>query len=367
MKLAEGGPQVRLDPFGDEEGELVLRCPGMSAEDKLAWSFLRHRSGWGHDPSWDWEQRTFKITAADLAEHQRVDAASGRRRRANLADRWQLIRVHHRCNVSGAWTVSLVRPSVALGEALGLVAADPQPRLTFPELLESAEQATSESTRDGAGDAPACSADLPQAAAEPFTEPPRPPLTSGHQTPSVSGPDSLDMVIGNTSDHPLRVSIAKDRAASHRGGTVHGNAGASCDEDRATDDLAREVRRRQQQLGIRADDAGEPLALNRVAAVAAAIVQRLPDERSVSMARERWIALIKRRVNDPQLKDAPCVKVAAAIAEGRLKESYVAEVFAELDKQRRNGTLRSAGAYFVGSCQRLFSRLGLEWAKPKPR
>lgn len=378
LRLAEP-PEAppKLDPFGDEEGTLVLRCPGMSAEDKFAWGFARERSGWPYEPNWDWGGRKFKISAREIAEHQNVDSASGRRRRNNLADRWKLIEVHHRCAVSGDWTVSLVRPSLALAEQLGFVAADPQQQLPGIDPVEKpSEQATSESRRDGVGDAPACSDQPRGGSAVPLTVPPTPsfsvtaetPLArapSGHKT-SVVSDLSTDIDIGNTSGHLVRLSTAKDLAGSHRGGSAHGSADPT--DDVSEDELHRQwqAKRTALQQELRTAD-GEPVDLKTTAAMAAAIVRRLPDERSQSMARERWISLIRRTVDDPGLKVSPCVKVACAIVDGRLKAEIVEEIFAELRKQRQAGTLRSAGAYFVGSAQKAFSRLGLEWERPKPK
>jgi hypothetical protein len=372
----------KLDPLGDEEGLLVLRCPGMSAEDKLAWGFLRDRSGWPYEPGWDWGASKFKVSAQDLAEHQRVDSASGRRRRGNLADRWKLIEVHHRCAVSGNWTISLVRPSLALAEHLGLVPAEPQSSL----FNEPADEATSESLRlISAGDAllrgqSASSAELREGSAEPLTEPPTPSLSrpavpplarapSGHQNTSVDQSVSTDIDIGNTSDHPRELSTAKDQGRQNRrGGTVSATA------DREAEEISEEELHRQfaakrasvqRELGIAEPEAFD---VNRVAAVAATLVRRLPDERSQSMARERWIYRIRREVDDPLLKLSPCVKVACAIADGRLKVESIEEIFAELNKHRRAGTLRkSPGAYFVGSAMQAFRRLGLAWEKPPQR
>jgi hypothetical protein len=112
-----------------------------------------------------------------MSEHQGVDSASGRRRRTNLADKWGLLVVHHRCSVSGAWTISLMQPSVALAEALGLVPGEAQGRLPFTQ--SPADQATSESSHDGAGDAPAWSAQPRAGSAEPLTEPPTPNFADG--------------------------------------------------------------------------------------------------------------------------------------------------------------------------------------------
>jgi len=381
LRLAEAGPPPKLDPFGDEEGSYVLRCRGLSGETKLAWSKARELAGWP-EAGWDWEDRKFKLSAQDLAEHQGVDSASGRRRRADLEKRG-LITVHHRCGVSGAWTVTLVQPSAALDpEALGVRPGDPQKRLDV--LLESADEATSESSADGLSDAPASSAQLPpgaaevstlpphpsaeplteppRSAAEVTTEPPRSPLTSGHQNTSVVPSLSLHIDIGQPSDHPERVSIAKDQG---RGGSANTTAAAEVEPTIAelTALVGQKQAAMQRELGLTSQ------SVETTAALAAALVQRLPDERSRSMARERWISLIQRTVGDELLKLAPCVKVASAIVAGELKESAVQEVFAELRKHRAAGTLRSPGAYFVGSMQRVFQRLGLAWEAPqrKPR
>jgi hypothetical protein len=123
----------------------------------------------------------------------------------------------------------------------------------------------------------------------------------------------------------------------------------------------------QRELGGAKPDS-EELAANRVAGLAAAMIRGLPDERSQSMARERWIATIRAKVDDPLLKVAPCVKVAAAIVAGTLKPIVVQEILAELAEHRRRGTLKkSPGAYFVGSAQRAFQRAGIPWEKPKPK
>jgi hypothetical protein len=394
LKLAEpASPAPKLDPFGDEEGTLVLRCPGMSAEDKLAWALLRHRSGWGNGGEWDWGDRKFKVTAQEIAEHQHVDGASGRRRRANLSTRWKLIEVHHRCNVSGAWTVSLVRPSEALAEHLGLTAGDGQQLLPGVHDHDSlADEATSEREHDDALDAPASSAQT-RGSAEPLTEPPtphfsvtaEPPLArapSGHQNTSVVLNLSNDIDIGQPSVHTERLSTAKDQAGSRRGGTVDATAGReprrandvgpASDSDAGEDEAELHALFRQRQTEARADQEREQqrLDLGLVAATAATLVRRLPDERSQSMARERWITTIRRVVDDPALKLTPCVKVACAIVEGRLKESIVEEIFAELRQHRQRGTFTSsAGAYFVGSAKKAFHRLGLDWHAPprKPK
>jgi hypothetical protein len=96
----------------------------------------------------------------------------------------------------------------------------------------------------------------------------------------------------------------------------------------------------------------------------------VPSPEEQARRRERWIDIIRRRVDDPKLKLCVCVKVASAITAGELKESHVDELLAELDQRRRDRTLRAEpGAYFVGGVKRLFARAGIEWQgyakKPK--
>ena len=66
----------------------------------------------------------------------------------------------------------------------------------------------------------------------------------------------------------------------------------------------------------------------------------------------------------------------AIVGSGSLLGRDLEEVFAELAKHRRAGTLRTvASAYFVGAMKKLFDRHGLDWTgyahggrrKPKPR
>lgn len=100
----------------------------------------------------------------------------------------------------------------------------------------------------------------------------------------------------------------------------------------------------------------------RVAAIATTVARAVPTERENAANRERWIDTIRRRVNDPALKTCVMVKVACAVVYGEIKPSTIEQIFGELDKHRRAGSLRSSpGIYFVRAAQSCFARHGLTW------
>jgi hypothetical protein len=72
---------------------------------------------------------------------------------------------------------------------------------------------------------------------------------------------------------------------------------------------------------------------------------------------ERLVALIKKRVSDPDLRDNPCLTVAKAIVDGSYPVGALAEVFAQLEKHKRGGTLRAAPwCFFVGAVKKSMDR-----------
>lgn len=141
------------------------------------------------------------------------------------------------------------------------------------------------------------------------------------------------------------------------------------------------VAQRRRELGLPADGspdrvAVDEMAMRTAAAIGAATAWRTPSPQEQARWREQWIDTIKRRVNCSRLKVCVAVKVASAIIAGELKATVIEEVFAELDKVRRAGLLRSPpSAYFVGAVKRIFARHGLDWTgyayggrrAPKPR
>jgi hypothetical protein len=176
------------------------------------------------------------------------------------------------------------------------------------------------------------------------------------------------LTIGSPSGPSAQALPSKELAAEdpRRGSS----GGSSADGEIAA--LQRLVDLRRSEQGQRAEE----LAIRTGAALGAAMAIRLPDPVQLSRMRERWIEVIRDRVHDRDLKACVMVKVAAAVVGGELKPAHVEEIFAELDKHRRAGTLRgAAGIYFLRAAQALFKRHGLEWTgyasggrrKPKPR
>lgn len=163
--------------------------------------------------------------------------------------------------------------------------------------------------------------------------------------------------------------LSKELAAEEpRRGTSGPSSPPATDEA----DLAALVDRKRAELGKPADQ----LDVRTAAALGAAMAFRTPSPAEEARQREQWIEVIGRRVHDRQLKACVKVKVAAAIVAGELRASEIEEVFAELGKHRRAGTLRGPeGIYFLRAAQALFNRHGLDWTgygfsgrrKPRPK
>jgi hypothetical protein len=72
---------------------------------------------------------------------------------------------------------------------------------------------------------------------------------------------------------------------------------------------------------------------------------------------ERLVAHIKKRVNDPKLRDTPCLSVARAVADGEYPIGELCVVLASLDRHRETGTLRAEPwSYFVGAVKQSRAR-----------
>ena len=92
------------------------------------------------------------------------------------------------------------------------------------------------------------------------------------------------------------------------------------------------------------------------------IESRLPTPDEQRRRAEQFVASIQRRVDDAKLRASPCLKVAWAIVEGRVKRIDVELILDGLDQLRRKGTLRKEpGAYFTGGAKKLFARKQLDW------
>jgi hypothetical protein len=358
----------RLDPFGDEEGMLVKRSK-LRGEPKMAWGYLRHRSGWGVDRDWSWGNKQFKVWAADVGEDQGTSSHSGTRCLTTLREE-RLIEVHDRCHVTGAWTITLLNPRTVFDpdfvgvEIVGVVAGDPQQQFSLDD------EPSSESHGDGRGDASGSSSISDGGGvAEALADPPPLP-SSDHRRSSVSASAIPSLIIGNPSDHQRGASTAKDQERAGPGGSAHGTARVAAEDDLSEADLAELVRRKraaqQRELGL--PNSEDAFDVNRTAAVAVALVRRLPNERSQSMLRERWINTIREAVNDDTLRISPIVRVACALVEGRITDKHVTYILAHIRKKRLAGAFGPGGAskYFCRSFQRLFAERGIEW-KENPR
>lgn len=126
--------------------------------------------------------------------------------------------------------------------------------------------------------------------------------------------------------------------------------------------------RRQQQLGIAKQV--DSVDVTRVASIAASMA-RIPSPREQQAKRDNWKHVIQTRVRDANLQDCVIDKVTCAVVAGELEESELLTILTNIDKHRREGTLRGPpGKYFFFSVRACFQRRGLTWVgyqKPKPR
>lgn len=382
---------IVYDPLGDEAGQAVRTCDKLSAADKIAWAYLRTRSGSGR------EQIT--ITPAEVGHYEGRTADAGRARLSNLKDAG-LIHVLFTCPKTKRVTIVVLDPLTVLTSRVAFVPADPQRVLPFAG--ESSEPApalhahfpaapahSESSAKASLGDAPSGAAQtradgLTTAPGHPpFVVPPRnlgeearedPPeeprrgtsggssalaradlLHSGHSVPeSVSRPLTFSGPSGPLLkvNHPQALGPEEPRRGT--------SGGTSAEEQ-----LEAELAQRQREQGL------EPAS-----AIGQAVRWRVPTEEDLAEQRAAWQWRIKQAVNDPRLMGCVLVKVAWAVVSGELPGREVDQVLAELAKHRRNGTLRTVpSAYFIGGIKRLFARHELDWTgyahggrrKPKPR
>jgi hypothetical protein len=395
LRLAptEQVPRV-YDPLGDEAGLAVRRCQKISGEDKLAWGFLRVRSKSGREQ--------LRISGQEVGEHQGVTNDAGRQRLKNL-EKAGLIFVTFKCRKTGLWTLQVLDPLAVLKSDVRFVPADPQLVLPFGDEESStanrADQAPSERPRvHSATDAPSWSAEtgaaepaiglaprssytgggggssprFPGGDEEPSEEPPEVPRSRLLGLSGLSGPS----VLGSSISRPLTISglsgpsgkinhsevLAAEEPRHAEQPTRRGTSGPSSPAECGEDDLASIIRQRRQEQGLPSGEAASEMAIRTAASIGAAMAFRTPSPAEQARHREQWIDIITRRVRDPLLKACVKVKVAAAVVAGELKASEVEEVFAEIDKHRRAGTLRGpAGIYFLRAAQALFRRHGLDW------
>jgi hypothetical protein len=352
-------PHATGDPMETDRGLAIRKCRQISAADKWAWRYLERLSRSGLE--------RVQVTAAEIGEDEGRTSDAGRQRLRNLAKHGLITIVDHDA-ARGVWLVEVHDPCAILGSARA-AHGDPQLELEFePTDPHTAGEALSES-RAGtlAGDAPSSPAGI--LTEEPPEEPSEEPPEDPRSTSGLSGPSGLSVVaaqlprpwtIGRPSGPSAGVSPAKDLGpADPRRGTSGGTSTAETSA-LGTDDFAAELARRRNQLGI-ARPADE-LDVNRVVAIASSVARAAPTERENAANRERWIETIRRRVNDPALKTCVMVKVACAVVYGEIKPSTIEQIFGELDKHRRAGTLRnSPGIYFVRAAQSCFARHGLTW------
>jgi hypothetical protein len=345
------------DPLRTEAGEVVRQRPGLTAEDKLAWAFLWLCSREGRELA--------RVTPGDIGGDQGVSETAARRRKTSLRREGLIQIVDER---AGVWTIRVYDPRDVYG-AVRTITGDPQREL-FNNEPTDANRPLSESHGDARGDAPCRLAIVDDAATDPPAEASADPLAEascllsgplGQSAPSVQEKISLrNHEPSITPSVPSTgVASAKDQS---RGRSVGGTAA-----DNDLPELHRSIAQRRAEQRLPSRDPGDRLSARYVASLAAAMVNHVPDPRVEAQTRERWIDVIRRRVDDPQLKTIVMVKVATAVAAKQITPDDVEGIFAALDNARRAKTLRGPpGKYFLCAAREVFRRHGLEWLK-QPR
>ncbi len=101
-----------------------------------------------------------------------------------------------------------------------------------------------------------------------------------------------------------------------------------------------------------------------IGASMAAAVERWsagPTAAEVQRDVDQLVFWILKRVDDPKLRQSPCVRVARAIVEGRLPRSELDLLLAWVDQKSRENAGAQRWSCFAGTAMRIFERHGLAW------
>lgn len=309
-------PEGRTRP--EPDWQAVKRWPGLRGEAKLAWRFLKDFGGG--------IGTTVVVTAADVGADQGTSSTAGRRAIESLALEGLLELVER---AKGRWTVYLPNP------------------------LDVARARRSRGC-DGQGEL----FDLDD---EPLTEEPETPPTVRVKAAATE----TSATEAGALPSPRQTSETSECARFYKDLDL-GDFG-----DLGKGAQARFERRSQRSRGDgseRATVATEAVVdvrggASRIDSVLLKIASREPPRPAEQERRvEETVQLILGRVQDPQLRLTPVVRVATAVHEGAFPDGELRRILAKLDDMRTSGRLTcEPWRYFVGACHQRFLEKGLAW------
>lgn len=340
------------------------RSKQLSAPDKRAFEFLWRATGGG--------AATILVTPTDVANDQGTSSDAGKDRLDNLTALGFIAR--QPWGKKGNYRVACLDPWQALDGLRPVGQKDPQTVLGFA--TENISQPASEDRPfgvvsgaepkanlrfDGCGLSPGGEASaevLPDDPEEAPEDPRRPFLSSERgvtQSPSsifgtCSGP-SVDSTSPKVSEH------------GRRGSSGSSSAAAGQPEDPREAELLRQWRLK---LGVR----DQRLPATPLASAVGARLSSLPSPQEQQAAVEARAQHIFDRVNCPNMRMSPCLRMAWAIVEGRIDPGEVDELIRNLNKAQGDGLLVVPRSVYANrGFDRLCVRHGvpLPTRKPKPK